>query len=140
MTDSIMTIRAQHRETGADLTVDINDEFLEKLRTDGREDLILITETMLHAETKIQHERAFFIATLVAIRDLCERNSDIPKAFSNSLATMLMDRYKEEILGTIGDEGMQRAAQQVSELLSSVIATYMNPAAIPASPKPNTEH
>jgi metal-dependent HD superfamily phosphatase/phosphodiesterase len=139
MSEDMMTIRAKHRETGATLAVSINDEFLKKLHEDGREDLVLITETLINGERRIQYERAFIIAALVAVRDLCERGShDTIKAYANTLSTMLMERYKGEILTIIGDEGMQRAAFEVSEILGAVIAT-MN-AAAPASTKPETEH
>ena len=140
MSEDMITLHAKHRETGAAVTVAINDEFLKKLHDDGREDLVLITETLISSEQRIQHERAVFIAVLVAVRDLSERGAhDVTKSFANAFSTMLMETHKDEILAIIGDEGMQASALKVSEILGAVLAS-MKTAAVIAPPKTEMEH
>lgn len=136
MNEAMMTLRAKNRETGEELVVSVDNDFMTKLRESGREDLILITETLMMRERQIQSERAFQVAGLVTVRDLLDRGGDgAARAFTNTAATMLMDRYKDEMLGMIGDEGMQAAALQASELLSSVIMTMQS-----QPHKPELEH
>jgi hypothetical protein len=135
-----MTLRSKSKVTGKEVAVVIDDEFLKALADAGREDLVLITEMLLAGETKIQRERAFLVASLVAIRELADNNrADVIRAFTNSVSTMIMERYRDDMLGIIGEEGMQRAAQQVSETLGSVIASLEHPLGEPVH-KPEMEH